>query len=85
MEIGQASIQLASGPTSGSTRAQPASLNSRLPRATRRPAAFCRLLLSRARTPLPRLAPITRQSATLREITLDAARVAVSSTAARLE
>ena len=38
-----------------------------------------------ASRPLPRLAPITRQSATLNEITPVAVSVAVISTAARLE
>ncbi|MNP17474.1 hypothetical protein D3C76_1099080 [compost metagenome] len=63
----------------------PISLYSRLPSATWRPAVFCMLVLRNASTPLPMLAPITRPMATGRLITAAPARVAVSSTAARLE
>ncbi len=64
---------------------RPMSLYSRLPSATWRPAAFCMLVLRKASTPLPMLAPITRPMATGRLMTPAPARVAVSSTAARLE
>ncbi|MNV81891.1 hypothetical protein D3C71_1755860 [compost metagenome] len=64
---------------------RPISLYSRLPSATWRPAAFCMLVLRKASTPLPILAPITSPMATGRLITLAPARVAVSNTAARLE
>ncbi len=68
----------------GSTMS-PASLYSRLPSATRRAEAGCRLALNQASRPLPMLAPITRPSATGRLIRPAPASVEVSSTAARLE
>ena len=71
--------------TNGRIIRLPTSLNSRLPSATRRAAALAPLLFSMANSPEPRLAPITRHSATGNEITPVAVNVAVSSTAARLE
>ncbi|MNI41904.1 hypothetical protein D3C73_961690 [compost metagenome] len=79
------SIQCTSGSSTGMISNSPISLYNRLPRATWRPAAFCMLVLRKARTPLPMLAPMTRPRATGRLITLAPARVAVSNTAARLE
>ncbi|MNH04686.1 hypothetical protein D3C79_639900 [compost metagenome] len=79
------SIQPTSGCNTGMISSRPISLYSRLPRATRRPAAFCMLVLMKASSPLPMLAPTTRPMATGRLITSAPASVAVSSTAARLE
>jgi hypothetical protein len=64
---------------------QPATLNTRLPKATRRPPPGVRALTRRARRALPRFAPSTRQSATGTATTWDAASVAASSTVARLD
>ncbi|MNW01562.1 hypothetical protein D3C71_1972150 [compost metagenome] len=64
---------------------RPINLYNKLPRATRRPAAFCMLVPMKASRPLPMLAPTTRPMATGKLITSAPARVAVSSTAARLE
>ncbi|MNH28803.1 hypothetical protein D3C81_1304670 [compost metagenome] len=79
------SIHSTSGCSTGMISSRPSSLYSRLPSATRRPAAFCMLVLMNASNPLPMLAPTTRPMATGRLITSAPASVAVSSTAARLE
>jgi hypothetical protein len=65
--------------------AQPAPLKSRLPNATRRPPPGVLALTMRARKALPRFAPSTRQNATGVETMCEAANVAASSTAARLD
>ncbi len=79
------SIQRTRGLSTGMISSRPISLYSRLPRATWRPAALRMLVPRKASTPLPIFAPITRPMATGRLITPAPARVAVSSTAARLE
>ena len=64
---------------------QPRSLNSRLPSATRRLALPAPEVATTATMPLPRFAPITRKSATVRLMTPLEANAAARRTTARLD
>ena len=66
-------------------RTAPTDLKIRLPSGSRRTCGEALAVASMASTPLPMLAPITRPSATVTGITPEVARVAISSTIARLE
>ncbi len=70
---------------SATASAQPTILNSRLPSATRRLALPAAAVATTATMPLPRLAPITRNSATFRLISPLATKAPVSNTTARLD
>ena len=73
------------GPSSGMVIRQPITRKNRLPSATRRPALPAPAVARSAMRPLPRFAPSTRKSATLRAIRPLATNAAVSSTMARLD
>ena len=78
-------IQLSRCPTSGTASTPPISLKMKLPSVTRLASGVARSVDSMPSSPLPRLAPSTRPSATGKAITCNDARVATSSTTARLE
>jgi hypothetical protein len=71
--------------SSGIAHVAPITLNSRLPIGSRRSAIGARLVSSTASKPLPRLAPSTSPSATVTGTMPETAKVATSSTMARLE
>ena len=80
-----ARMYVCQGPIRGIISTTPTILNIRLPKGTWRVWTLAFSVVSTASKPLPRLAPITSPRATSTGIPPDAAKVATSSTVARLE